>query len=130
MAESLLAQGIAAMKIWPFDPPALENEGMDITPDQLKIALEPFEKNPPRASATRWKSWWSSIRCGTCPWPSNCAKALEPYKPTWYEDPIRMNSPQALAEYARSTTCGSAPAKPSASRFPYKDMLDRDAMQW
>ena len=28
------------------------------------------------------------------------ARALEPYKPTWYEDPIRMNSPQALAEYA------------------------------
>jgi hypothetical protein len=28
------------------------------------------------------------------------AKALAPYAPTWFEDPIRMNSPQSLAEYA------------------------------
>ena len=54
--------------------------------------------------------------------------ALEPYKPTWYEDPIRMNSPQALAEYARSTDVWVCASETLGSRFPYKDMLDRDAM--
>jgi L-alanine-DL-glutamate epimerase-like enolase superfamily enzyme len=44
VAESLLESGITAMKIWPFDPAATENEGMSITPAQLKTALEPFEK--------------------------------------------------------------------------------------
>ena len=46
------------------------------------------------------------------------AKALEPYEPTWFEDPIRMNSPQALAEYARSTDVPSAPAKRWARAGP------------
>jgi len=67
VAESLLAQGISAMKIWPFDPPALENEGVHITSDQLRKAI-PSRKSA-RPSATRWRSWWSSTAFGTCPWP-------------------------------------------------------------
>ena len=56
------------------------------------------------------------------------AKALEPYSPTWFEDPIRMNSPQALAEYARSTDVWVCASETLGSRYPYKEMLDRDAM--
>uniref|UniRef100_UPI0023B88317 enolase C-terminal domain-like protein n=1 Tax=Serratia marcescens TaxID=615 RepID=UPI0023B88317 len=52
---------------------------------------------------------------------------LEPYKPTWYEDPIRMNSAQALAEYARSTDVWVCASETLGSRWPYKDMLERDA---
>ena len=55
------------------------------------------------------------------------AKALEPYSPTWFEDPIRMNSPQALAEYARSTDVWVCASETLGSRYPYKEMLDRDA---
>src|ERR1700731_3989583 len=44
VAESLLESGITAMKIWPFDPAAMQNDGMSITPEQLKTALQPFEK--------------------------------------------------------------------------------------
>jgi L-alanine-DL-glutamate epimerase-like enolase superfamily enzyme len=50
------------------------------------------------------------------------AKALE------YEDPIRMNSPRALAEYARSTDVWVCVSETLGSRYPCKDMLDRDAM--
>jgi L-alanine-DL-glutamate epimerase-like enolase superfamily enzyme len=32
------------MKIWPFDPPAERTGGLDITAEELKRALEPFEK--------------------------------------------------------------------------------------
>ncbi len=42
VAESLLESGITAMKIWPFDPAAMENDGMFITAEQLKTAIEPF----------------------------------------------------------------------------------------
>ena len=41
---------------------------------------------------------------------------------------MRMNSPQALAEYARSTDVWVCASETLGSRFPYKDMLDRDAM--
>ena len=44
LAENLLEHGITAMKIWPFDPAAMENGGIDISTEQLKTALEPFEQ--------------------------------------------------------------------------------------
>ena len=39
-----------------------------------------------------------------------------------------MNSPQALAEYARSTDVWVCASETLGSRYPYKEMLDRDAM--
>ena len=127
LAESLLEEGITAMKIWPFDPAAIENQGAFITPAQLKKALEPFEKirkavGDKMEILVEFHSLWN------LPAAIKLAKAIEPYQPTWYEDPIRMNSPQALAEYANSTDVWVCASETLGSRFPYKDMLDRGAM--
>src|SRR5260370_19666755 len=46
LAEDLLAEGITAMKIWPFDSAAEASDGVDISHAELKRALEPFEKIP------------------------------------------------------------------------------------
>src|SRR6266702_6993793 len=102
VAESLLESGISAMKIWPFDPAAQENQGLFISAAQMKNAVEPFEKirkavGDKMEIMVEFHSRWN------LPTAMKIAKALEPYQPTWYEDPIRMNSTQALAEYARST---------------------------
>jgi galactonate dehydratase len=127
LAESLLAEGITAMKIWPFDPAANENQGCHITAAQLKTALTPFEKIR-KAVGDRMEIMVEFHSLWNLPMAIKLAKALEPYRPTWYEDPIRMNSPQALAEYARSTDVWVCASETLGSRFPYKDMLDRDAM--
>jgi galactonate dehydratase len=127
VAESLLDSGITAMKIWPFDPAAMENDGMSITPTQLKAALEPFEKIR-RAVGDKMEIMVEFHSLWNLPMAKKLAKYLEPYNPTWFEDPIRMNSPQALAEYARSTPVWVCASETLGSRFPYKDMLDRDAI--
>jgi galactonate dehydratase len=127
LAESLLEDGITAMKIWPFDPAAIENQGAFITPAQLKKALEPFEKIR-KAVGDKMEIMVEFHSLWNLPMAMRLAKELEAYKPTWYEDPIRMNSPQALAEYARSTDVWVCASETLGSRFPYKDMLDRDAM--
>ncbi len=93
----------------------------------LKAALEPFEKIR-RAVGDKMEIMVEFHCLWNLPMAKQLAKALEPYKPTWFEDPIRMNSPQALAEYARSTTVWVCASETLGSRFPYKDMLDRDAM--
>ena len=126
VAESLLESGITAMKIWPFDPAAQENEGAHITTEQLKKAVEPFEKIR-RAVGDKMEIMVEFHSLWNLPMAKKLATVLEPYKPTWYEDPIRMNSPQALAEYARSTDVWVCASETLGSRWPYKDMLDRDA---
>jgi L-alanine-DL-glutamate epimerase-like enolase superfamily enzyme len=126
LAESLLESGISAMKIWPFDPAAIENHGLFITAEQMKTAIEPFEKirkavGDKMGIMVEFHSLWN------LPVAKQIARALEPYKPTWYEDPIRMTSPQALAEYARSTDVWVCASETLGSRWPYKDLLERDA---
>jgi L-alanine-DL-glutamate epimerase-like enolase superfamily enzyme len=126
LAESLLEQGISAMKIWPFDPAAIENHGLHITAEQMKKAVEPFEKIR-KAVGDKMEIMVEFHSLWNLPTAKQIARVLEPYKPTWYEDPIRMNSPQALAEYARSTDVWVCASETLGSRWPYKDMLERDA---
>jgi L-alanine-DL-glutamate epimerase-like enolase superfamily enzyme len=126
LAEDLLANGINAMKIWPFDPAAQENNGLYITKDQMKRAVEPFEKIR-KAVGDRMDIMVEFHSLWNLPAAKQIAKALEPYAPMWFEDPIRMNSPQALAEYARSTDVWVCASETLGSRWPYKDMLERDA---
>jgi galactonate dehydratase len=127
VAESLLESGITAMKIWPFDPAAAETNGLHISAAQMKKAIEPFEKIR-KAVGDRMEIMVEFHSLWNLPTAKQIARALEPYSPTWYEDPIRMNSPQALAEYASSTDVWVCASETLGSRFPYKDMLDRDAI--
>ena len=127
LAENLLENGINAMKIWPFDPAAMETGGIDISTEQLKAALRPFELIRKRVGdrmdiMVEFHSLWNLTTA------KRLAKALEPFAPTWYEDPIRMNSSQALAEYARSTSVPVCASETLGSRWAYKEMLDRDAI--
>ena len=127
LAENLLESGITAMKIWPFDPAAQESRGQYITTEQLKKAVDPFEKIR-KAVGDKIEIMVDFHSLWNLPTAKQIARTLEPYSPTWYEDPIRMNSAQALAEYAASTDVWVCASETLGSRWPYKDMLDRDAM--
>jgi galactonate dehydratase len=127
LAESLLEQGITAMKIWPFDPAAQETDGLYITAEQMKTAIAPFEKIR-TAVGDRMEIMVEFHSLWNLPTAKKIAKALAPYTPTWFEDPIRMNSPQSLAEYARSTDVWVCASETLGSRWAYKEFLERDAL--
>ncbi len=114
------------MKIWPFDPAAQENRGLSISAEQMKKAVEPFEKIRKRVGnkmqiMIEFHSLWN------LPTAKEIARTLEPYMPAWSEYPIRMNSPHALAEYAASTSVPVCASETLGTRFPYQDMFERGA---
>jgi len=127
LAESLLEQGITAMKIWPFDPAAQETGGLSITTEQMKAAIVPFEKIR-KAVGDRMEIMVEFHSLWNLPTAKKIAIALAPYTPTWFEDPIRMNSPQSLGEYARSTDVWVCASETLGSRWAYKDFFERDAI--
>jgi galactonate dehydratase len=127
LAESLLESGITAMKIWPFDVAARETGGRYITSAQLRSCLEPFEKIR-KAVGDRMDIMVEFHSLWNLPTARTIARELEAYKPLWFEDPIVMNSPQALAEYARNTHVWVCASETLGSRWPYKEYLDRDAL--
>lgn len=127
LAENLLENGISAMKIWPFDPAAIENDGRFITTEQLKAALAPFEKIRKRVGdqmqiMVEFHCLWN------LPTVKRICRELEAFDPTWFEDPIRMNSVSALQELAASTHVPICASETLGSRFPYKDMLEAGAV--
>lgn len=129
LAESLLESGISAMKIWPFDPAAQENNGLFITAAQMKQAIEPFEKIR-KAVGDKMEIMVELHSLWNLPTAKQIARALEPYKPTWYEDPIRMNCRRRLPNMRARPMSGSAPARRSARASPTRICSTATPCMW
>jgi galactonate dehydratase len=127
LAESLLGQGITAMKIWPFDNAAEASGGLYISPAQLDQALEPFRKIRSAVGdrmdiMVEFHSLWNLTSAKRI-----CA-ALEEFDPFWYEDPIKMTNADALASLAASTPVPICASETLATRSAFRELLERDAV--
>ena len=128
LAESLLAEGYTAMKIWPLDVYADATGGQAITLTELKAGLEPFRKI--RAAVgerievmCELHSLWSSTAA------IRICQALEQFGVFWAEDPIaKMDDARALADLRRQTrvpVCGSETLGGAVS---FRRLLEVDAI--
>jgi galactonate dehydratase len=126
LAEELLADGITAMKIWPFDHAAEKTRGLDISAADLKAALEPFEKIRKAVGdridiMVEFHSMWQLLPA------IRIAKALEPYATYWHEDPIRMDSLADLKRYAAASPAPISASETLGSRSAFRDLLETGA---
>ncbi|MFI4981053.1 MAG: mandelate racemase/muconate lactonizing enzyme family protein [Nevskiales bacterium] len=126
LAESLLAQGITGMKIWPFDPAAELTGGLHISGPELRRALEPFGKIR-RAVGDRIDIMVELHSLWNLPTAKRIARALEEFEPYWFEDPIKMDNLQALADFARSTRVPVTASETLATRWAFREVLERQA---
>lgn len=127
LAQSLIEDGFGAMKIWPFDGAAVATDGQYISALQMRQGLEVFEKI--RATVgdkievmCEFHSMWNSTSALAI------ARELKNYRPFWAEDPIKMDSPGALADYRRHAgipVCGS---ETLAAQGAFRDHLAADAL--
>ena len=124
LAESLLAEGITGMKIWPFDPYAEASGGQYITTEDLKKGLEPFRKIR-EAVGDRIEIMVELHSLWNLPSAMKIARALEEYEPTWYEDPIKMDDLDALARFADSTRIPTAASETLGTRWSFRDLMQR-----
>jgi galactonate dehydratase len=126
LAESLLSEGIAAMKIWPFDVAAEASNGTRISGLDLDKALEPFRKIRD-AVGNRMEIMVELHGLWTLPPALRIAEALKPYDVAWLEEPIRFNELDALADLARHTTIPIAASERLATRQIFKQVIERRA---
>jgi L-alanine-DL-glutamate epimerase-like enolase superfamily enzyme len=127
LARELLDMGITAMKIWPFDQFADETGGQHIEPRQIEQGLRPFRLIREAVGmdmeiAVELHSRWS------LPAVLRIVEALDEYRPMWYEDPIRMDNPDALAELAAKTRVPITASETLSSRYAFRDLLERKAV--
>ena len=127
LAHSLLEQGITAMKIWPFDVAAERTGGLTISAAELDQALEPFRKIRSAVGdridiMVELHSLWNATAV------RKIFRALEPFEPFWFEDPVKMNNAAVLAELARSTSVPICGSETLATRFGFRELLERQAL--
>lgn len=126
LALDLLSEGITAMKIWPFDLAAERTDGNHITKDDLKAALEPFEKIRRAAGdkmeiMVEFHSLWQLLPA------ISIARALTPYATFWHEDPIKMDSLGDLKRYAEASPAPVCASETLGTRWAFRDLLESGA---
>ena len=126
LAESLLDEGITAMKIWPFDIAAEKTMGWSISNEGLKSALKPFEKIRKAVGdrmdiMVEFHSMWQLMPA------IRIARALAPYDTYWHEDPIKMDTLGDLKRYAENSIAPVCASETLASRFRFRDLLETQA---
>ncbi len=126
VAQSLLEEGITAMKIWPFDQAAEITRGQYISGPDLRRALEPFEKIRKAVGdrmdiMVEFHSMWQLLPA------MQIATALTPFQTFWHEDPIRMDSLSSLKRYAEASPAPISASETLATRWAFRDLLETGA---
>ena len=123
LAESLLAQNITGMKIWPFDTAAEASQGAAITPAQLAEAVEPFAKirqavgNDMQIMLELHLLWQPHVV-------AEIARALEPFDIYWIEDPMPATAPGTWADLRARVRPKIAGSETMASRTAFRAMME------
>ena len=122
LAESLLAEGVTAMKIWPFDTAAEKSHGQYISGPDLDNALEPFRKIR-RAVGDRMDIMVEFHSLWRLPMAQKIARALKPFNTFWHEDAIRMDSIDLLKQYAKDCDALICASETLSYKWGFKDYL-------
>ncbi len=126
LAEDLLSQGITGMKIWPFDPHAEESGGHHITEEGLQEALEPFRKIR-EAVGERMDVMVEFHSLWDLPTAQRIARALEEFEPYWFEDPLKADDLDTLAQFAHSTPVPVTASETLSGRSAFRELMEKGA---
>lgn len=126
LARSLLDSGIGAMKIWPFDPIALETRGQYITRAQIHEGLRPLrlikeEFGEDMEVAMEFHGYWN-LQCAI-----QIAQACEPFEPMWLEEMLPQDNLSVYAELAAATSLPLCVSERLMTRWGFRELIDNRA---
>jgi L-alanine-DL-glutamate epimerase-like enolase superfamily enzyme len=129
LAGSLLDSGIAAMKIWPFDPIARQTRGHSISAAQLREAAEPLRLIRQQFGgrmdvAMEFHGFWNLTTA------QQIARALEPLEPMWLEEMLPQDNLAAYRELSLSTRLPLCLSERLMTRWGYRELLENRAARF
>jgi galactonate dehydratase len=128
LAQSLLEDGISAMKIWPFDPYSERSWGQHISLDEIEQGLEAVRKIR-QAVGTRMEIGieshfrWNRFSI------ERIARALEPYQIMFIEDPIAATNVDEIKAFAQRTTIPVIGSELLMTRWQVREWLEKHVSQ-
>jgi L-alanine-DL-glutamate epimerase-like enolase superfamily enzyme len=142
LAESLLAEGITQMKVWPWDRFAPQRNAKGgigpagwsaVGPPGHRLVAEDLEAGlaTVRGIRERVGSRMAIAIEGHSRWNLPCAlqiaRAVEPFDVVWMEDMIQPDSAADLARLAQGTRAPQAVSERLISRYAFREVLEAQA---
>ena len=124
LAKSLLAMGINGMKIWPFDFAAEASAGTYISNEDLKKAIQPFEKIR-KAVGDKMEIMCELHSLWNVPTAQRVCHALQDFDLTWIEDPVLMDHQENVGKVASATNTPIAVGELLGGRAQFRDLIDK-----
>jgi galactonate dehydratase len=126
LARDLLASGIHAMKVWPFDHVGRRNRGQTISVDELRECLEPIRKIREAAGekmeiAVEFHGFWN-LPCAV-----KIAEALQPYNLMWIEEILPQDNLSAYKTLAEHTSIPLCVSERLATRWGFRELIENRA---
>ncbi len=126
LARELLASGISAMKIWPFDPIARQTGGQCLSNDQMRQGMEPLrhireELGDSMAVAMEFHGYWN-LPCAI-----RIAHTLEPFDPLWLEEMLPQDNLTSYRELASSTRLPLCLSERWMTRWGFREVIENRA---
>lgn len=129
LAESLLSEGISAMKIWPLDPYAVASGGNFIHRSDLDKGLNAFRQIRD-AVGDRMEVMVEMHSMWDLPSALAIARELKQFRPFWLEDPMKMQDPAALATFAERSGVPVCASETLATRSQFLEVLRQQAVDY
>ena len=126
MTKFLMDKGIKGVKIWPYDSIARKNQGSFISPSEREQCLDWIK----RIRNTAGNDFEIGIEFHThwnLPAALKIAKDLEPYDVMWLEDIMGEDNMESYSILCRDTSCPVAVSERLATKFRFREVLDRKA---
>lgn len=127
LAQSLLSEGVRAMKVWPFDGYALATGGQHIEAADLKAGVKIIEEIR-RAAGDRMEIMLEFHGLWQLAPAQRIAEALRPYDIYWLEDPISLQNFDDLAAYKASVNTRVAASENLGTPAWYREVFGRRAV--
>jgi galactonate dehydratase len=126
LARSLLDQKIHAMKIWPFDPIAKENNGQYITREQIRTGIDPLRRikqefGDDMEVAMEFHGYWNLHSA------VQIAQACEEYSPMWLEEMLPQDNLSTYAELAAATRLPLCVSERLMTRWQFRELMENGA---
>ena len=122
LAEELVAEGIPALKLWPFDRAAHRNGGLHISLADIEEAMKPLRAIRERVGM-KLEIAIEGHGFFHLPAALRIAEALREIKPLWLEDVLRVDNIATLADFRRRSGLPIAASEMLLGRKEYLALL-------
>lgn len=129
LAHELLEEGHRGVKVWAFDSLAHRHGGMRLPLDELKKAVRPLEILRETAG-DRLDIMVDGHGFFMLPAAVQVAEVLEPIRPLWLEDILKIDNVSTLADFRRQVTLPVSASEMILTRPQFIDVLQKNAADY